>query len=219
MGALWSLGLCVGSVLTSFGFPLIFSCRSNGNHNLLCEPKRFSNVRSVKENKQETLAATNRAHLWAELGIWLPVYKVWDTMLAGQQPRAFSWSFDVQPQERAALLLVHRHFGINGFFIYVSHDIKGTHLHDWNRNMSPLPCVHACVRSWEVLSDDNTIRWRSAQEEVDMELALANFHVFCLLTLSMHSLLRLEKKSYKRTHCSLGIGPASCLISYSSGSA
>lgn len=42
---------------------------------------------------------------------------------------------------------------------------------------------------------------------------------FCLLTLSMHSLLKLGKSPYKRTHCSLGIGPASCLISYSSGSA
>lgn len=63
--------------------------------------------------------------------------------------------------------------------------------------MSSPPCVHACARSREVLSDDNTIRWRSAQEEVDMELALANFHVFCLLTLSMHSLLRLEKNRTK----------------------
>lgn len=62
-------------------------------------PSVLSNVRSVKENKQGTRAATNRAHLWAELGIWLPVYKVWGTMLAGEQPWALSWPSDAPPQK------------------------------------------------------------------------------------------------------------------------
>ena len=35
-----------------------FSCPSNGNHNLLCETNWFSNVGSLKENKQVTVWQT-----------------------------------------------------------------------------------------------------------------------------------------------------------------
>lgn len=58
----------VGQQLLSTNW--FFSHQSSGNHNLLCEANQLSNVGSLEENKQEILSVTNKAHLWAESGIW-----------------------------------------------------------------------------------------------------------------------------------------------------
>jgi hypothetical protein len=138
-----------------------------------------------KENKQETLAATNRAHLWAELGIWLPAYKVWDTMLAGPQPRALSWPFGAQPQER--------HFPPGSLS---PQDLQFyTHLHDGSRNVfSSPPGVHMWVCAhemfWVILtqSDGGVPRGRCVW--------CWHWHTFTYLFIDSfhHSLFRFKKK-------------------------